>query len=287
MFVLLNQTDMELQQRITQLAEDPPETEPKDFPELFKSFLAELESGKIRAAEPVNSGWVVNGWVKRGILLGFRYGKNRELNTGGSLPFFDKHTYPVQKPDGEGKNIRIVPGGSSIRTGAYIGSNVTMMPPSYVNAGAYVGDGTMIDSHALVGSCAQVGNKVHLSASAQLGGVLEPIGATPVVVEDECMIGGNTGIYEGTQIGKGAVVGAGVILTRSTPVYDLTEEKVHKGSKDQPLRIPEGAVVVPGTRSISGNQFAVEHNLGIQTPVIIKYRDDRTDEATTLEQLLR
>ena len=278
---------MDLQQRITQLAENPPKEPPEDFPELFRDFLKELEAGNIRSAESKASGWEVNGWVKHGILLGFRYGRNQELNAGGSLPFFDKHTYPVQKPDGEEKNIRIVPGGSSIRTGAYIGSNVTMMPPSYVNAGAYVGNGTMIDSHALVGSCAQVGEKVHLSASAQLGGVLEPIGATPVIVEDECMIGGNTGIYEGTQVGKRAVIGAGVLLTRSTPVYDLVEQKVHRGSNELPLRIPEGAVVVPGSRAISGNDFAKTHNLGIQTPIIIKYRDDQTDQATTLENLLR
>ena len=278
---------MDIQKDIQRLAENPPQQEPAEFAELFKAFLKELESGKIRAAEPSGGEWKVNGWVKQGILLGFKYGQNRELNAGGSLPFFDKHTYPVQKPDGEGKNIRIVPGGSSVRTGAYLGSNVTMMPPSYVNAGAYVGDGTMLDSHSLVGSCAQVGNKVHLSASAQLGGVLEPIGATPVVVEDECMIGGNTGIYEGTQIGKGAVIGAGVILTRSTPVYDLKKETIHRASEDKPLRIPEGAVVVPGSRPISGNDFALQNSLSLQTPVIIKYRDDRTDQATTLEQLLR
>lgn len=278
---------MNLQQQITALAENPPSSEPDHFSELFKSFLGELEAGNIRAAEPDGDGWKVNGWVKQGILLGFRYGKNRELNPGGSLPFFDKHTYPVQKPEGEQKNIRIVPGGSAIRTGAHVGSNVTMMPPAYVNTGAFVGDGTMIDSHALVGSCAQVGEKVHLSASAQLGGVLEPIGAMPVIVEDNCMIGGNTGIYEGTQIGKEAVVGAGVILTKSTPVYDLARGTIHKASKDNPLRIPDGAVIVPGSRAISGNEFAREHNLAIQTPIIIKYRDDRTDEATTLENLLR
>ncbi len=278
---------MNLEEQITALAESPPQQEPENFSELFQSFLNELETGNIRAAEPSGDGWKVNGWVKQGILLGFRYGKNRELNPGGSLPFFDKHTYPVQKPDAEQKNIRIVPGGSSIRTGAYVGSNVTMMPPAYVNTGAYVGDGTMIDSHALVGSCAQVGDKVHLSASAQLGGVLEPIGAMPVIVEEQCMIGGNTGIYEGTRVGREAVIGAGVILTRSTPVYDLVNETIYKADADHPLHIPEGAVVIPGSRVISGNEFARMHNLAIQTPVIIKYRDDRTDDATTLENLLR
>ncbi|MEX2404491.1 MAG: 2,3,4,5-tetrahydropyridine-2,6-dicarboxylate N-succinyltransferase [Balneolales bacterium] len=278
---------MHLQEKIISLAENPPQNPPSNFYGLFEKFLKELESGRIRSAEKRDGEWQVNGWVKQGILLGMRYGKIRAFDTEGSLRFFDKHTYPTQNINGVEKNIRIVPGGSSVRAGAYVGNNVTMMPPMYINSGAYVGEGTMIDSHALVGSCAQVGKGVHLSAAAQLGGVLEPIGAVPVVVEDQCMIGGNTGIYEGTQIGSEAVIGAGVVLTRSTPVYDLVKEQVYRGSETQPLKIPAGAVVVPGSRAISNNAFAQVNNLSISTPIIIKYRDDKTDEATTLEQLLR
>jgi 2,3,4,5-tetrahydropyridine-2-carboxylate N-succinyltransferase len=279
---------MNLESRITSLYDNAPDHAPDDFQNLFSSFLKALENGEIRSAEPSEDGkWKVNGWVKQGILLGFKYGKNQELGSAGSLHFFDKHTYPTLKPQGTEKNIRIVPGGSSVRAGSYIGQNVTMMPPMYVNTGAFVDDNTMIDSHALVGSCAQVGKRVHLSASAQLGGVLEPIGALPVIVEDDCMIGGNTGVYEGTQIGKGAVIGAGVVLTKSTPVYDLVHEQVYRAAGDEPLRIPEGAVVVPGSRPIRGHAYAEEQGIAISTPVIIKYRDDKTDAATTLETLLR
>ncbi|MEX0928255.1 MAG: 2,3,4,5-tetrahydropyridine-2,6-dicarboxylate N-succinyltransferase [Balneolales bacterium] len=278
---------MLLQQRITELAEQSSQTPPSNFYEVFAEFLKALENGDIRSAEIKKGEWQVNGWVKQGILLGFRYGKIKAFDEGGSLTFFDKHTYPTQSIDGVNKNIRIVPGGSSVRAGSYVGENVTMMPPMYINSGAYVGSGTMIDSHALVGSCAQVGKNVHLSAAAQLGGVLEPIGAVPVVVEDHCMIGGNSGIYEGSQVGKEAVIGAGVILTRSTPVYDLVKETVYRGSKEDPLKIPPGAVVIPGSRAIGNHDFARRHNLSVSTPLIIKYRDDKTDEATTLEQLLR
>lgn len=278
---------MQLQDNIIRLAENPPQDPPSDFFDLFEEFLNAIESGEIRSAEKRNGEWQVNGWVKQGILLGFRYGKIRAFDTDGSLRFFDKHTYPTQNINGVERNIRIVPGGSSVRVGAYVGKNVTMMPPMYINSGAYVGDGTMIDSHALVGSCAQVGKGVHLSAAAQLGGVLEPIGAVPVVVEDNCLIGGNSGIYEGTQVGSEAVIGAGVVLTRATPVYDLVNEKVYRGSKDQPLKIPAGAVVIPGSRAISNNDFALKNSLSVSTPIIIKYRDDKTDESTTLEQLLR
>ncbi|MEX0685054.1 MAG: 2,3,4,5-tetrahydropyridine-2,6-dicarboxylate N-succinyltransferase [Balneolales bacterium] len=276
-----------LQDIITRLAENPTKTPPDDFYEVFDQFLKALESGEIRSAEKINGEWNVNSWVKQGILLGFRYGEIRAFDNDKTLQFFDKHTYPTQAIDGIEKNIRIVPGGSSVRAGAYVGNNVTMMPPMYINSGAYVGSGTMIDSHALVGSCAQVGEGVHLSAAAQLGGVLEPIGALPVVVEDHCLIGGNTGIYEGTQIGKEAVIGAGVVLTRSTPVYDLVHKKIYRSSNIAPLKIPAGAVVIPGSRAISNHDFAQQHHLSVSTPIIIKYRDDKTDESATLEQLLR
>ncbi|MGM0589863.1 MAG: 2,3,4,5-tetrahydropyridine-2,6-dicarboxylate N-succinyltransferase [Bacteroidota bacterium] len=279
---------MSLKDRIQSLFEDAPDQAPNQFESLFSEFLSALEDGSIRSAEPTgDDSWKVNHWVKQGILLGFKYGQNQESGSAGSLHFFDKHTYPTLKPDGVQHNIRIVPGGSSVRAGSFIGNNVTMMPPMYVNTGAYVDDNTMIDSHALVGSCAQVGKRVHLSAAAQLGGVLEPIGALPVIVEDDCMIGGNCGIYEGTQIGAGAVVGAGVILTKSTPVYDLVRQEVYRATDEAPLRIPEGAVVIPGSRTIKGHSFAEEQGLAISTPIIIKYRDDKTDDSTTLEELLR
>lgn len=278
---------MNLKERILEIAENAPQEAPQDFREVFHEFLKALERGEIRSAEKKDGRWIVNGWVKQGILLGFKYGQNRAFDTEGSLKFFDKHTYPTQKIDGVDKNIRIVPGGSSVRSGCYVGENVTMMPPMYINAGAYVGDNTMIDSHALVGSCAQIGKGVHLSAGAQVGGVLEPIGAMPVVIEDNCIIGGNTGIYEGTQIGSGTVLGAGVVVTRSTPVYDLVKECVYRGSHDEPLKIPENAVVIPGSRPIRNHKYAESIGLHISTPVIIKYRDDKTDAATTLEELLR
>jgi 2,3,4,5-tetrahydropyridine-2-carboxylate N-succinyltransferase len=264
-----------------------PSEKPADFDAFFSQFLQAIESGEIRAAEKINAVWTVHAWVKQGILLGFKYGKNEEQYHSGSFQFFDKNTYPVQKFAGVDRNIRIVPGGSTVRSGAYIGKNVTMMPPMYVNVGAFVDDNTMIDSHALVGSCAQVGKRVHVSAAAQLGGVLEPVGATPVIIEDDCMIGGNTGIYEGTQVGEAAVIGAGVILTRSTPVYDLVHKKVYKASAESPLQIPAGAVVIPGSRPIQNNDYAKDLGLHISSPVIIKYRDDKTDTATTLELLLR
>jgi 2,3,4,5-tetrahydropyridine-2-carboxylate N-succinyltransferase len=272
---------------ILKTVETAPAKAPTDFHDVFEFFLQGLENGSIRSAEPSGNDWIVNGWVKRGILLGFKYGKVIPMGTEGSFKFFDKDTFPTQYMNGTQRNIRIVPGGSTVRRGSYIGKSVTMMPPMYVNAGAYVDDGTMIDSHALVGSCAQVGKGVHLSASAQLGGVLEPIGAMPVIVEDGCMIGGNTGIYEGTRVGKGAVIGAGVILTKSTPVYDLVNQTILKGSNEQPLYIPENAVVIPGSRMISSNEWGKTHGLSVQCPIIIKYRDDKTDASTSLESLLR
>jgi 2,3,4,5-tetrahydropyridine-2-carboxylate N-succinyltransferase len=228
--------------------------------------------------------------VKRGILLGFRIGGIIDMSLEGSgdritLPFFDKDTYPPRAL-GLSDGIRIVPGGSSIRRGAYVARGVVCMPPMYINVGAHIGSGTMIDSHALVGSCAQVGERVHLSAAAQLGGVLEPVNASPVVVEDDVIVGGNCGIYEGTVVRRGAVIGAGVVLTRGTPVYDLVIEGVHRAGDGKPLEIPENAVVVPGARAVKG-EWAQSQGISLQTPVIVKYRDEKTDAATALESWLR
>ncbi len=256
----------------------------------FETFLKALEAGELRAAEPVEEGgrrrWKVNPRVKRGILLGFRLGKTIEMGAVEGLQFSDKDTYPAQRLPVVERNVRLVPGGNSVRRGAYLGHNVTMMPPAFVNVGAYVADGSMIDSHALVGSCAQIGSGVHLSAAAQIGGVLEPIGQTPVIVEDEVMVGGNVGLFEGVQVGRGAVIGAGSVITASTPVYDLVREEVYRATKEEPLRIPENAVVIPGSRPARG-EFAKEHGLHMAALLIIKYRDDRTDAATALEELLR
>jgi 2,3,4,5-tetrahydropyridine-2,6-dicarboxylate N-succinyltransferase len=259
----------------------------EEYFQAFSEFKAALNEGRIRAAEPDASsptGWKVNGWVKKGILLGFRIGRVVAAPPEG-LQFRDKHTYPLKQLPND-RNIRVVPGGSSIRDGCYIGRNVTCMPPMYVNAGAYVDDGTMIDSHALVGSCGQVGKRVHLSAAAQIGGVLEPIGALPVIIEDEVLVGGNCGVYEGTIVGKGAVLAAGTILTGSTPVYDLVRDTVHRRAGELPLRIPEGAVVVPGARAVTKGR-GKELGISLYTPVIIKYRDEKTDQAVRLEELLR
>lgn len=248
-------------------------------------FLSELEKGTVRAAERDADGvWTANTWVKEGILAAFRFGVLSEFASG-ALSFVDKDTIPVRRfkmHDG----IRIVPGGSSIRRGTYIAKGVVMMPPAYVNIGAWVDEDTMIDSHALVGSCAQVGKRVHLSAGCQIGGVLEPIGGVPVVIEDDVVVGGNTGIYEGTIVRGRAVIGAGVVLTGSTPVYDLVRGQVYRRTKEHSLEIPFGAVVVPGARPMKG-AFAEQHGLQISTPVIVKYRDDKTDSATALEEALR
>ena len=257
--------------------------------QLFEQFKALLNDGKIRAAEPGESGWTVNQWVKQGILVGMKLGVlvEHHVELGGfeRFSYIDKDTYPLHRfsvADG----VRIVPGGSSVRDGSYLAPSVVMMPPSYVNVGAYVDEGTMIDSHALVGSCAQVGKKVHLSAAVQVGGVLEPVGAMPVIIEDEVMVGGNCGIYEGTIVKKRAVIGTGVILNGSTPVYDLVNGAILRKTADSPLVIPEGAVVVAGSRQAKG-EFAAEHGLSIYTPIIVKYRDERTDSATALESALR
>jgi 2,3,4,5-tetrahydropyridine-2-carboxylate N-succinyltransferase len=253
----------------------------------FDEFKSALNEGRVRAAEPDRTsptGWKVNAWVKKGILLGFRIGRIVEMPPPG-FQFRDKHTFPLKKIPAN-RNPRVVPGGSSIRDGCYIGKNVTCMPPMYVNVGAYVDDGALIDSHALVGSCAQVGKHVHLSAAAQIGGVLEPIGALPVIVEDHVLVGGNCGVYEGTIVGKGSVLAAGTILTGSTPVYDLVRDAVYRREGEKPLMIPSCAVVVPGARAITKGQ-GKELGLSLYTPVIIKYRDEKTDQAVRLEELLR
>jgi 2,3,4,5-tetrahydropyridine-2,6-dicarboxylate N-succinyltransferase len=250
-----------------------------------EELLRALESGLLRAAEPGDDGWRVNGWVKQGILLAFRLGRVVETDPAGPLRFFDKDTLlPRRLTVADG--VRVVPGGSSVRSGAYLAPGVVVMPPAYVNAGAWVGEGAMIDSHALVGSCAQVGRRVHLSAGAMLGGVLEPVGALPVIVEDEVLIGGNCGVYEGTIVGRRAVLGSGVVLTGAVTVYDVPRETTYRRTPEAPLRIPEGAVVVAGARRISGG-FAERHGLGLYTPVIVKYRDDKTDASTALEEALR
>ena len=248
-------------------------------------FLAAMNEGEVRAAEPTPAGWRVNDWVKKGILLLFRYGKMTDMSIDKHFRFFDKATIPL-KPLRADDGVRIVPGGSSIRTGAHLARGVIMMPPSYVNIGAYIGENSLIDSHVLVGSCAQIGANVHLSAGVQIGGVLEPIGSLPVIVGDQAMIGGNCGIFEGTIIGDRAVIGTGVSINRSTPVFDCVNETVLRAPEGKPLEIPANAVVVPGSRPVS-NAFGRENGLSITTPLIIKYRDEKTDAATALEEALR
>jgi 2,3,4,5-tetrahydropyridine-2-carboxylate N-succinyltransferase len=257
----------------------------KAFFELRKA----LGTGEVRAAEPDSSaasGWRVNAWVKQGILLGFRFGDVVDTSADhGRWPFFDKDTMSLKKP-ALGDGIRIVPGGSTIREGAYVARTVVCMPPMYINIGAYVGEGTLVDSHALIGSCAQVGARVHVSAAAQVGGVIEPVGAMPVIVEDDVLVGGNTGIYEGAVIKQRAVIAAGTVLTGSTPVYDLVHGRIIKPEPGQPLVIPEGAVVVPGARAVTLGA-GKDWGLSLATPVIVKYRDDRTDTRTELESWIR
>lgn len=251
----------------------------------FEELKAELNAGRIRAASPDGcGGWTTHVWVKRGILLGFRLGAVTDRSTAG-FPFFDKETYPLRAlslADG----VRLVPGGSAVRDGCFLEPGVTVMPPAYVNVGAYVGSGTMVDSHALVGSCAQVGRRCHVSAAAQIGGVLEPVGARPVIVEDEVLIGGNCGVYEGTLVRERAVLAAGVVLTASTPLFDLVREQVYRGAPGQPLEVPAGAVVVAGARPVATG-VGKSWGLSLYTPVIVKYRDERTDGAVRLEDLLR
>jgi 2,3,4,5-tetrahydropyridine-2,6-dicarboxylate N-succinyltransferase len=252
----------------------------------FTELKAALENGSVRSAEPDASaptGWRVNPWVKQGILLGFRFGDIVDQSAG--LPYSDKDTQTVQRFD-PARGIRIVPGGSAVRGGAHLGRGVICVPPMYVNIGAYIGEGSLVDSHALVGSCAQIGARVHVSAAAQIGGVLEPVGALPVIVEDDVLVGGNTGLYEGAVIKQRAVIAAGTILTGSTPVYDLVHGTILKPAPGEPLVVPAGAVVVPGARAVSAGA-GTEWGLSLATPVIVKYRDDKTDARTELEKWIR
>jgi 2,3,4,5-tetrahydropyridine-2-carboxylate N-succinyltransferase len=280
---------MSLQLRIESLFAQGADADRDAAREVFFDLRRALGRGEVRAAEPDASspvGWRVNTWVKQGILLGFRFGVTVEMSADhGRWPFFDKDTMILKKP-GLDAGIRIVPGGSTVREGAHLSRGVVCMPPMFVNIGAYVGEGTMIDSHALVGSCAQVGERVHLSAAAQIGGVIEPIGAMPVIVEDDVMVGGNTGVYEGTILKKRVVLAAGVVITGSTPIYDLPNGRIIKAEPGQPLVVPEGAVVVPGARAVTVGA-GKEWGLSVATPVIVKYRDDRTDMRTELEAWIR
>ena len=274
--------------RVEELAALPGESPlPEEAEQVVNQLLNALESGRARAAERDPHGqWHAVPWVKRGILLAFRAGAVIDMSPpGGPLSFFDKHTLPLRVL-GIGDGVRVVPGGSSIRRGAYVAQGVACMPPMFVNTGAWVGPGTMVDSHALVGSCAQIGVRVHLSAAAQIGGVLEPVNAAPVIIEDGVVVGGNCGVFEGTVVRERAVLGSGTILTRGTPVFDLVRETVLRGSADRPLEIPAGAVVVPGARAVT-SAWGAQEGLSLQTPVIVKYRDERTDLSTALEGWLR
>jgi 2,3,4,5-tetrahydropyridine-2,6-dicarboxylate N-succinyltransferase len=283
-----------LAERVEELAATPAGAPlPAEAEDVVGQLLGALERGEVRAAERGDDGrWTAVPWVKRGILLGFRVGRVVAMPDEGGAPdadapaaFFDKHTFPPRALTLR-HGVRVVPGGTSVRRGAYLAPGVVCMPPAYVNVGAHVGAGTMIDSHALVGSCAQIGERVHLSAAAQIGGVLEPVNAAPVVVESDAIVGGNCGVYEGTIVRARAVLGAGVVLTRGTPVYDLVRETVYRADGGRPLEIPEGAVVVPGARTVRGD-WAGREGLSLQTPIIVKYRDEKTDLATALEQWLR
>ncbi|MEO6655202.1 MAG: 2,3,4,5-tetrahydropyridine-2,6-dicarboxylate N-succinyltransferase [Pyrinomonadaceae bacterium] len=255
--------------------------------EIYEEFKTALRRGDIRSAEKDADGnWHANTWVKQGILLGFRMGKMVEMSQATeTLQFFDKDTFPL-RPMTLDDGVRIVMGGSAIRDGSYVAPGVVVVPPAYINVGAYVDEGTMVDSHALVGSCAQIGKRVHLSAAAQIGGVLEPVGAVPVIIEDDVLVGGNTGVYEGTIVREGAVLASGVILTRSTPVFDLPNGRIIKSVGDKPLEIPVGAVVVQGSRAVT-HGFGKENGLSIYCPIIVKYRDEKTDASTKLEDYLR
>jgi 2,3,4,5-tetrahydropyridine-2,6-dicarboxylate N-succinyltransferase len=277
---------MTLKESIERAYDTPLEQLNKDeAKKLIQDFKHELNTGAIRSAEPSGDTWKVNTWVKKGILLAFRIAPVTPYGSPSPMQYFDKETMTLKQFTAS-NNVRIVPGGNAIRDGVFIGQGVVMMPPSYINIGAYVGEHTMVDSHALIGSCAQVGRHVHVSAAAQIGGVLEPIGSMPVIIEDDVMIGGNSGIYEGAIVKRRAVIGAGVILTGSTPVYDLVNQKIYRRSGNDPLCIPEGAVVIPGSRGIN-SPFAKQHQLSVYTPLIVKYRDEKTDAATVLEQSLR
>ena len=279
----------EISSEIERLFDDNPGRYTDAHLRLFQQFKDALNAGEIRAAEPDSeraSGWRVNPWVKKGILLGFRMGKIVDMSIDvARQPFFDKSTYPVKNMSAD-SGVRIVPGGSSIRDGCYVGKGVTCMPPMFVNVGAYVGEQTMIDSHALIGSCAQVGKSCHISAAAQIGGVLEPVGAMPVIIEDDVLVGGNSGVFEGTIVKRGAVLGTGTMLNRSTAVHDVVRGEVYTATGDQPLIVPERAVVVPGSRPISRGK-GKDWGLSLYAPVIVKYRDEKTDLRAQLEDLLR
>jgi 2,3,4,5-tetrahydropyridine-2,6-dicarboxylate N-succinyltransferase len=280
---------MDLQSTIESLCADTSNADRSPARAAFAALRAALGAGEVRAADRDGTtacGWRVNTWVKQGILLGFRFGDLVDMSLDqGRLPFYDKDTMPLKQP-GTGAGVRIVPGGSAIRDGAYVARGVICMPPMYINIGAYVDEGTLVDSHALVGSCAQVGRRVHISAAAQIGGVIEPVGALPVIIEDDVLVGGNTGIYEGAVIKRRAVIAAGTVLTGSTPVYDLPRETIIRPEPGQPLVIPEGAVVVPGSRAVTVGAGRA-WGLSLATPVIVKYRDDRTDTRTELETWIR
>jgi 2,3,4,5-tetrahydropyridine-2,6-dicarboxylate N-succinyltransferase len=277
---------VDLAGRVESLAATPPgQSLPADAADVVAELLDALERGELRAAQRGEGGvWSAVPWVKQGILLGFRAGSISDMSVP-PFAFFDKSTFPPRSLTA-GDAVRIVPGGSAVRRGVYLAPGVVCMPPMYVNVGAYVGEGTMVDSHALVGSCAQIGARVHLSAAAQIGGVLEPVNAAPVVIEDDVLVGGNCGVYEGTVVRRRAVLAAGVVLTRGTPVFDLVRETVYRGGAEAPLEIPEAAVVVPGARAVRNGWGASQH-LSLQTPIIVKYRDERTDVATALEAWLR
>lgn len=278
-----------MQTEIEQLFDAKPATYTEEHFALFARFKQGLNTGEFRSAEPdpsSSSGWRVNAWVKKGLLVGFRMGTIVDMSVDTArLPFYDKATWPLRRIE-PGRGTRIVPGGSSIRDGCYIGKSVTCMPPMYINAGAFVDDGTLVDSHALIGSCAQIGKNCHISAAAQIGGVLEPVGALPVIVEDDALVGGNCGVYEGTVVKKRVVLGSGVILTRSTPVYDLVRGEVYSATDDQPLVIPEEAVVVAGSRAVTKGK-GQEWGISLYTPVIVKYRDAKTDARVQLADFLR
>jgi 2,3,4,5-tetrahydropyridine-2-carboxylate N-succinyltransferase len=282
-------TTTTLEAEIARLVAAGPAADRGEARAAFARLREALSAGRVRAAEPDAAspgGWRVNAWVKQGILLGFRFGDLADVSIdGGRFPFYDKDTLPLRRPGLEA-GVRIVPGGSAVRDGAYLAPGVICMPPMYVNIGAWVGEQSLVDSHALVGSCAQIGARVHISAGAQIGGVIEPVGALPVIVEDEALVGGNTGIYEGAIVKARAVIGAGTVLTGSTPVYDLVHGTVVRPGPDRPLVVPEGAVVVPGARAVSGGK-GPEWGLSLATPVIVKYRDSRTDTRTELEAWIR
>jgi 2,3,4,5-tetrahydropyridine-2-carboxylate N-succinyltransferase len=276
---------MDLAKSIQHLFDNPPAEFTDEHRELFNEFKQKLNSGEVRAAEKIDGRWRVNHWVKRGILLGFKLGRVRNFSINNQFRFYDKDTYPLKHITANDR-VRIVPGGSSIRDGCYIGKGVTCMPPMFVNLGAYVDDDTMIDSHALVGSCAQIGKRVHLSAGAQIGGVLEPIGELPVIIEDDVLVGGNCGVYEGAIVRERAVLASGTILTGGTPVYDLVNDEFYRKTADAQLEIPAGAVVVPGSRAITSGR-GPELGLSVYTPIIVKYRDEKTDASVRLEDFLR